>query len=311
MKKSISLNNLDIRPYVDKIVLAINKWRAKTPHDKPVFVLIGEWHNSAEHQLAQQMLLQRLRQSEFKPVIGFETDHDFLAKCLRKKVYIPRLRSLYDRDGCFSLQAYLACAFGKVQPPLSSINLRKFCVNSVISCRFNDLSHTDIDPFPLDMEDPLTQQLTNQNVEKYDECRPVNPTSTLGVKLRNIGMVYNALNHLSQTSAPVYIHIVGTNHIRGMNRKYSVSYKYEDSMVALLKRENISVFTIMLPDLFPLKSKFAVFSENADQLSVLQKIAEDSGREIHIFDPAQTYDDAVQQYWNNYNSCIHCETVLS
>lgn len=240
----------DLRPQVRQITDAIHQTHRQTQSsaDKPLVVLVGEYHDMPSHKIVQLMLLKSLLSSAGPSAlaVGLEHSHNFLEFMMRHRMNIdvpPVVHgkvSAADRTGQRTLESALAYA-DPVMAPVSTHTFFDFCLSQNIRTRFHDAAMSEALDY-LDVTDRATESLVQKN-SSGPFPRKIDPLQVEGVKLRNIMIADRAVAHIRETRAPIYVQICGMLHLLGDSRW---GMDYRDSLTARFEAAGMHVMPVIL-----------------------------------------------------------------
>jgi len=224
----------DLRPVVKKIMDMENMILDRLPPDQKLVILVGEYHMNMTHILLIQAVIQAHKQVPHRFALGLELPHD----------NIDFIDVLMETETLTNEKPHIINA-------MDSYNaLFKFCRTQEIDVRFNDLARTD--DFRMDADDEMTANIIRKHGLPRDvsphEC-PIDTRTILGMKLRNIGIVENAISHIKKSDARIYIQHCGENHVFGSKLRLE-NYPYEESLTSLFHQHGFAVLAVSLKDKF-------------------------------------------------------------
>lgn len=241
---SCARNPFDISPVLE----ALDKRLDKQPPARPLVILMGEEHIIPAHKVLRQAIIQHLC-SRSKVAYGMERSHNLLDTLISKSFGLnsPLFGSGYlkDRDpeGHYLIEAFIGAAV-PVHSPVTALNLMTACRDMGISVRANDAAKIKKDGhFYLDAQDPLTAQYLE--LLQADHPDDISVHDQQGIALRNFMIVENALAHMQESGAHVYVQDCGMGHMLGYkNNRTQAQWLYQDSLSALFKAHDIDVLPI-------------------------------------------------------------------
>lgn len=226
----------------DQIVAEIQSRLAEKPdNDKPLFVVLGEDHFVAAHQVLHMLVLKKL--ADLNPAlslaVSLELQHNTLSKVFNHSAPGAEITEpLNDPGGVNSLRAQIATVrtFGA---DLSHKMSQCFLLKSGIPVHFNDTAVKFEDKISLDITDDPTQQAV-KTIPHDDPDDEIEALSETGFYIRNYFMVKNAQRHADRTDADIHIQICGESHVAG----YVFNHPYSKSQTSLLNQDGCHVLAI-------------------------------------------------------------------
>lgn len=214
----------DLRPVVKAIMDAENMILDRIPPDQKLVILMGEDHSCQTHTLLLQALLQAHKQAAHPTALGLEGSHN-----------IDWLNEPLPPDD---------------SETTSGAALLRFCKTQKVDVRFNDLARgeklsPDGTTFQqtaiLDRGDEMTENIIFRHASlSYDDL-PIHCESLLGIALRNIGIVENAISHNKKSDARIYVQHCGRGHVFGSR---SDGHPYKASLTSLFHRHGFAVLAV-------------------------------------------------------------------
>lgn len=264
---------LDVRPAIDALENMIRQRSA----DGPLIVLMGEEHMFPANQILPQAIASRFKNTsdhtDHRIAYGMEWEHNSLNSVIS---------NLNKFDDIHLIHAFRAADLQLFGLPAER-NMLAFCRHHSISVRFNDAaSACKSGHCYLDASDPQTKELMGDDAAKI-----IGMTSPQGMALRNKMIINNALQHMEDTKADIYIQQCGAIHLFGNQKMIypdfgEIENAFSDSLTAV--RSDVNILPV-----------FVTSSINSlDHIPPEAMAALQSGLVIDGLDS--------QRYWNGYRS---------
>lgn len=211
----------DLRPALQAITSAENWFLERIPAEQTLVVLIGEDHPYQSHTFLQTALLKdharKLQEKEFPAfAFGIEVPNNILQN------HNERTEPSSDPH---SPERHLDAIFGEQSIAPSTKMFLQTCSEQSISVNFNDIATKDL-RYSHSVIDQ-TDQSARAIVRKYysdlkGKAVPrefCNDGQEFGIKLSNLAIVENAINHMQRPDAKgtrIYIQNCGALHVTGL-----------------------------------------------------------------------------------------------
>lgn len=245
----------NLRPALDAIMEAENWILERMPEDRRLVIVFGEGHSYQTHQFLQQALLLRHKeQAQANPersfAYGYEFEKKFWKRCPRDSQIQTAFEILGQTLGLEQNQdhpeVYLN-VFQKLEDThdlKSAKSLIAFCQKEGISVSFNDAtSKTNLESMHIimDLEDEQVRRIvaSHDNINNRGEIYAIGQR---GMYVRNIAIAENAMEHIAQTNAKIYIQHCGQGHAHGAPDK---GLPYEQSLCAQFRKQDVEVLSVM------------------------------------------------------------------
>ncbi len=244
----------DLRPALDAIMEAENWILERMPEDRKLVIVFGEGHSYQTHQFLQQALLLRHKeQAQEKPersfAYGYEFEKKFWKRCPRNSQIQKEFETLEQILGLRQNQdhpeVYLSVfqKLGDTHDLKSAKPLIAFCQTEGISVSFNDAtSKINLESMRtiMDLEDEQVRRIvaSHENIHHGE----IYATGKDGMFVRNIAIAENAMEHIAQTNAKIYIQHCGQDHVHGRPDK---GLPYEQSLCAQFRKQDVEVLSVM------------------------------------------------------------------
>ena len=240
----------DMRPHADKIVVrTIERLSEARAAGKPLILIIGENHTIPAHRVIQMLVLKKLKELGHVVSFGMEQPHDTVLKEFSGYSVVPtpeRLGALKneiaqtDHNGQISLKTFMAQTSCLVSDT-SYKTLMKFALTQKLSTSFNDAANCTkkvTNELVLDSRDPITALI----MRKHGVLDALSISAT-GIRVRNAVIVAEALEHMKQTGAEIYVQNCGTGHLAGFKDE---GFSFQDSLIAQFKKAGAVVSAMPL-----------------------------------------------------------------
>jgi hypothetical protein len=314
----------NISPPVKAALEEIARVRRSIPKDRPVVVVIGEIHETPTHDMFQLGLLHGAgalsgpNGAAYTVAGGFEQPKDLFGSIVNmltkrkpvgppfgwivNKIIKPRgdlsreikdYMTAADHDGKRSLMAVLAAAPWRPE----QASLMYYCLKSPMSFRFNDVAQivkgkiTEIDKDDPAMKDMLTLRAPDLLTQNFAI------DSETGLMVRNMMMAENAMRHIKDTGADIYIQQCGGMHVSGgiIERGDGIHhYKYDKSLCAYFAASDAYVIPLHMerPDESP-EHATPDFRAMMSQSIIVEDLAEISGFDWHVLRGVDYYFNKI------------------
>lgn len=314
VKRVVSCSDtpMNLRPAAEAVV---EEALALLPQGKPVVLLMGEDHSKPStcfmlpavlHHLSTALSSHGDANDNGPPTIavGFELDHDLLGKIINADCGIHlspqemKTVATMDRNGHRAIFGFLAFVKTRDSPVTMATTLSA-CRESNLSVRFNDLASTNSNIFVelpiLDRNDLRTASYINRSTAQnarevlYSTCEP-------GISLRNKAIVDEAMAHIRDTGARLYIQHCGNAHPLGFRGKHG----HKNSLAPLFLEAGASVLSVLTstapniswvpPNAHPLAQNSIFITHMPNDLlnresSFIEELARKSGITFGIHNP--------------------------
>lgn len=236
----------NITPAANAIMAAEERILERIPSDQKLVILMGENHSYHVNKLLMGAILkeQTARQKEnpqkYSFALGYEGPYN-ITKLISRQTILNES----ERD-C------PAMAFAALTPDQkyeSQDTLFKICLAEKISTRFNDIASVRIGPASLiDVDDPLTKDIIQKHRPDLAKVQVILRAPMLfspaldcddGLALSNLAIVQNAMDHLKETNARIYIQHCGTAHMFAPKQQ-----KKDFSLKALFEKQGAYVLPV-------------------------------------------------------------------
>jgi hypothetical protein len=199
------------------------EWARASLHEKqPLVVLLGEDHSAIAHKMFRLALLDGLISTGHALPFahGCEWPHNMLGAEMNEKFGLsltPAQKtriSASDRDGRHVLSVFLAVT-DPANAPVATHTLFDFCRRRGISTRFNDVAKRKCEDTGLnflDTTDPVTASLIARHARGWENLDIPAAYNALGIRLRNLAIVEQAMAHIADSHAAVYVQSCGEIH---------------------------------------------------------------------------------------------------
>ncbi|PZO79074.1 MAG: hypothetical protein DI626_11690 [Micavibrio aeruginosavorus] len=244
----------DLRPALDAIMTAENWILDRMPESRKLVIVFGECHSYQTHQFLQQaVLLRHKEQAARDPQKSFAYGYEFEKKFWRRyphnidlhtefaTIQWERGLNLENDYPEIYLSAYQKLA--KSHDLQGSQPLIALCQREGISVSFNDAaSRINLESMRsiIDADDPQVRRIIAEH--------PALPRGEMysigadGMYLRNIAIAENAMEHIGQTDAKIYIQHCGQDHVQGNPDR---NMPYGQSLCAQFRQKNVDVLSVV------------------------------------------------------------------
>lgn len=221
---------LDIRQALEGILSTKNWILERLPEDKPLIIIFAEYHDKPSNIALQQAFIEQASEQS-SIAVGFERPPSELKKAIARERLTRKFEdtfpSIYNNDflttGNRNDRLSQRLAKAHIYAPISTGALLNMCFEKKLPISFNDLEKTKRFLVPsngsyfLSTFSRKNHYLMNMNSMSIKEKFFTTTRSPIGMSLRNQAIAYNAINHLQQTEAKVYIQRIGMAHIDNSN----------------------------------------------------------------------------------------------
>lgn len=257
----------DLRPQADAILDTAIERLAKATPKRPLIIVLGETHDISSHLVLHELILDRLaplvKGAGKKLAFGYEWDHNWLSRAVSNATYgdvssdLQQCFNIDDTKGTRAIKSLLA-VHNFEDAPVAFKNLMMYLLKSGIPVRMDDAALGPDARGQIDTSDTTTRNAAQ--TMKLDPAEAINSNSAQGFALRNLVMARNALRHVADTGASVYILGTGGEHVLG---NAAQDLAYDTSLYHNLRALGADVLPVLLAS--PNERKDIVLSDQASQ----------------------------------------------
>lgn len=213
--------------------------------DKPLVVLMGEFHHMPAHPVHHMKVIQGLIEAKQDFAVGLESMHDSLSHGFEMvaghRLSPQKLTEIKKNDplGQLSVKGIMMLYY-ELEAHFTHRAMHQLLINTKTPTLLNDAS---VNGNTLNAQDPTTRESIEACFGGKDLDTPVGAMSEDGIFVRNHHMVEETREYLRSSGKRIFLQQCGYAHIAGV---VSSGFGAEESLSAIFRDNKLPVQSVLL-----------------------------------------------------------------